>query len=53
VTPDLSAQQGHLYGAPGGIGALAVAGIPGADGAGTTIVDIEYSWVCRYRRWSP
>lgn len=43
-TPDVTAEQGYRAAAPGGVGATEVVGVPGADGAGTRIVDIEFSW---------
>ena len=43
-TPDLTAEQGYRAPAPNGVGAAAIAGVPGADGTGTRIVDIEFSW---------
>jgi hypothetical protein len=44
-TPDFSGMQGYRAAPPGGIGALDPALGPGGDGAGTTVVDVEYSWV--------
>ncbi len=43
-TPDLTSGQGYLSSAPVGVGASDVASVPGADGAGITIVDAEFSW---------
>ena len=37
--------QGYRDAPPGGIGAFDPAVVPGGDGAGTTVVDVEYSWV--------
>ena len=44
-TPDFGRMQGYRDAPPGGIGALDPALVPGGDGAGTTVVDVEYSWV--------
>jgi serine protease len=44
-TPDFTMGQVYRSAAPFGIGADAVAAVPGADGAGTTILDVEYAWV--------
>jgi hypothetical protein len=44
TTPDFSGMQGYRGAPPGGIGALDPAVVPGGDGAGTTVVDVEYSW---------
>jgi serine protease len=43
-TPDLSGSQGYRDAPPVGIGALDPAFVPGGDGTGTTVVDVEYSW---------
>src|SRR5262245_59478058 len=43
-TPDFSGGQSYNQPPPSGIGALDPAIIPGADGVGITLVDIEYSW---------
>ncbi|MBM3133867.1 MAG: hypothetical protein FJZ89_00955, partial [Chloroflexi bacterium] len=43
-TPDFTAQQGYLHPAPGGIDAYYAWSIPGGQGNGVKIVDIEYSW---------
>ena len=37
--------QGYRDAPPGGIGAFDPAVVPGGDGALTTVVDVEYSWV--------
>ena len=37
--------QGYRAAPPEGIGAFDPAVVPGGDGAGTTVVDVEYSWV--------
>jgi serine protease len=47
-TPDFSGMQGYRGASPGGIGALDPALVPGGDGAGTTVVDVEYSWVLEH-----
>ena len=44
-TPDFSAMQGYREEAPTGIGVPDLVRVPGSDGAGTAIVDIEYSWI--------
>lgn len=44
-TPDFSGMQGYRAAPPEGIGAFDPAVVPGGDGAGTTVVDVEYSWV--------
>ncbi len=44
VTPDFTAQQGYLDNVQG-VHALAVQGLPGADGAGVKVVDIEGAWL--------
>jgi subtilisin family serine protease len=43
-TPDFTPQQGYLNPAPGGIDAYYAWSIPGGQGNGVNIVDIEYSW---------
>jgi len=43
-TPDFSGAQTYTAAAPAGIGSAALAGVAGADGAGTRFVDIEYEW---------
>jgi len=45
TTPRFVAGQGYRAAAPAGIGAASAAQIPGADGAGVAIVDVEYQWV--------
>ena len=44
-TPDFIDQQGYLLAAPDGIGALAVADVPGALGAALQVIDIEGAWL--------
>ncbi len=44
ITPDLSGNQGYLDAAPGGIEARYSFGIPGGNGSGIKIYDVEYSW---------
>jgi hypothetical protein len=44
-TPDFSGAQSYTAPAPAGIGSAALAGVPGADGAGTRYVDVEYEWL--------
>ena len=43
-TPDFTDFQYYLAPAPLGIGATAVGGIPGADGTGVSVVDVEFGW---------
>lgn len=43
-TPDFTSLQTFTAAAPSGIGSAPVAGMPGASGAGTRYVDIEYAW---------
>lgn len=43
-TPDFSGAQSYTAPAPAGIGSTALVGVPGADGAGTRYVDVEYEW---------
>ena len=45
TTPDLSFGQGYLAAAPQGVGALDPALVPGADGAGISLVDVEMGWI--------
>lgn len=45
VTPDFEYLQGYRTQVGGGLGVDAVAGVPGVDGAGMMIADIEYDWV--------
>lgn len=47
-TPDLTAQQGYRGAPPVGIGAFNTLTVPGGDGTGIRIVDIEYSWVLNH-----
>ncbi|MCB1183323.1 S8 family serine peptidase, partial [bacterium] len=42
---DFTALQGYRGPAPDGIGSLAVADLPGADGAGIGVVDVEGGWL--------
>jgi serine protease len=44
ITPDFTGNQGYLDAAPGGIEARLAWTIPGGDGSGITIYDVEYSW---------
>lgn len=44
-TGDFSDLQQYRDAPPGGIGATNVAALPGADGDGIAIIDLEYSWV--------
>lgn len=43
-TPDFSSLQSYRDPPPAGIGALDPLAVPGGDGSGTTLVDVEYSW---------
>lgn len=43
-TPDFSFMQGYKNQITGGIGVDAVAGVPGVDGSGMTLADVEYDW---------
>ena len=43
-TPDFTQRQGYR-GSQSGIGAVDVMNLPGADGSGVTVVDIEYDWL--------
>lgn len=45
TTPDFSGMQGYFGAAPNGTGAAWARTLPGADGAGVTIVDLEYDWL--------
>jgi hypothetical protein len=47
-TGDFTDLQDYRAAPPGGIGATAVAGLAGADGRGTVVVDLEYSWVLEH-----
>ncbi len=44
-TPDFHGYQGYSGPAPHGIGFSAVAHLPGADGQGVTVIDLEGGWV--------
>ncbi|MCB0165335.1 MAG: S8 family serine peptidase [Anaerolineae bacterium] len=44
ITPDFTANQGYLNGATAGIHARDMWTVPGGDGSGITIYDVEYSW---------
>jgi serine protease len=44
TTPDFTGNQGYLDVAPGGIDARFAFTIPGGNGSGVKIYDIEYSW---------
>jgi serine protease len=44
-TNDFSSSQGYLGASPEGVNAWAVADVPGANGAGLHIIDIEGAWV--------
>jgi serine protease len=44
ITPDFTANQGYLDAAPGGIDAFYSFTIPGGNGSGIKIYDVEYSW---------
>jgi hypothetical protein len=44
VTPDFTGNQGYLGVAPGGIDAEFSWTIPGGNGSGVTIYDVEYGW---------
>jgi serine protease len=43
-TPDLTAREGHLAAPPWGVGWIDPALVPGADGAGSAIADVEFGW---------
>ena len=43
-TPDFSGVQYYRAPPPAGIGVLDPVVVPGSDGSGTTLVDVEYSW---------
>jgi hypothetical protein len=45
TTPDFSGSQGYLDAAPGGIDARFSFTIPGGNGSGVTIYDVEYNWL--------
>jgi serine protease len=44
ITPALTESQGYLYAAPDGINASYSWSIPGGNGTGIKIYDLEYSW---------
>jgi subtilisin family serine protease len=44
ITPDFQGNQGYLDISPGGIDALFSSTIPGGNGSGVKIYDVEYSW---------
>ncbi|MCM3904969.1 MAG: hypothetical protein ND866_25000 [Pyrinomonadaceae bacterium] len=44
TTPDFTGTQGYLDAAPGGIDARFSFTLPGGNGSGITIYDVEYSW---------
>src|SRR5437867_3898411 len=44
ITPDFKGNQGYLDTGPGGIDALFSSIIPGGNGSGVKIYDVEYSW---------
>lgn len=44
ATPDFTARQGYLDAAPGGINARFAWTIPGGQGAGVRLVDVETAW---------
>jgi sugar lactone lactonase YvrE len=44
-TPDLAPGQGYLAAPPHGIGLSDPIAVPGADGAGTAVVDVEFNWI--------
>ncbi len=43
-TPDYEPNQYYLYSAPGGIDAAYANTLPGGDGSGVKLIDIEYAW---------
>ena len=45
ASADFTALQGYRGPAPDGIGSLAVADLPGADGAGIGVIDVEGGWL--------
>jgi serine protease len=45
ITPDFTGNQGYLNPAPGGIEAHFSWTIPGGNGSGVTIYDVEYNWL--------
>jgi hypothetical protein len=44
TSPNLTGNQGYKAVGPTGIGALNPKNVPGGDGKGMTVVDVEYSW---------
>lgn len=44
VTPNWESSEDYIELAPGGVGARAAWTLPGGDGAGVQIIDIEYGW---------
>ncbi len=44
ITPDFEPNQDYLFAAPGGVDAKYADTLPGGDGTGVKIVDIEYGW---------
>jgi hypothetical protein len=44
-TPDFTGLQSYAAAAPAGLGFAPLAGAPGANGAGTRYVDVEFGWV--------
>lgn len=44
TTPSFESSQAQLNSAPGGVDAKAAWSLPGGDGAGTRVIDIEYGW---------
>ena len=44
ITPDFTGEQGYLNAAPDGIDARFSWTIPGGNGAGVKVYDVEYSW---------
>ena len=45
VTPDFTGNQGYLGAAPDGVDATFSATVPGGDGSGIMIYDVEYNWL--------
>jgi hypothetical protein len=43
-TPDFEPSQTYLLAAPGGIDAVYANSLPGGDGTGVKIIDLEFSW---------
>ncbi|MCH8992562.1 MAG: S8 family serine peptidase, partial [Acidobacteria bacterium] len=44
TTPSFESSQAQLNSAPGGVDARAAWTLPGGDGTGTQVIDIEYGW---------